>query len=259
MTLPTPALAGKAALVTGGTRGIGLATARALLAGGCRVAISARKPEELEQAAQQLARDPGGDVIAVPANAGSPEDCRRLVSEVMGAYSRLDILINNAAASPHFGPLLAVEPWAWEKTFAVNLQGPLLLTREAHQAWMRDHGGRVVNVSSVGGASPAPGLGVYNLTKAALNMMTRQLAIELGPDGVLVNAVAPGVVRTDFARPLVESPVVQEATRRHNPLGRFAEPEEVAGVILFLVSDAASYINGAVIPIDAGYRIGPGL
>ncbi|MHB1576499.1 MAG: SDR family NAD(P)-dependent oxidoreductase [Candidatus Dormibacteria bacterium] len=256
----TPAqLSGRVALVTGGTRGIGLATARLLLRGGCSVAISARKPEELELARQDLAARPGGEVIAIPANAGSPDDCRRLIGEVMGAFSRLDILVNNAATNPHFGPLVGVEPWAWEKTFAVNLQGPLLLVREAHRAWMAEHGGRVVNVSSVGGSSPAPGLGVYNLTKAALNMLTRQLALELGPDGVLVNAVAPGVVRTDFARPLVENPAIQAATERHNPLGRFAEPEDVARVIYFLVSDPSSYVNGAVIPVDAGYSVGPGL
>ncbi len=259
MTEAPGELAGRSALVTGGTRGIGLATARLLLAAGCRVAISARKPEELEAACSELRADPGGEVIGIRANAGSPEDCRRLVEEVMETFSRLDVLVNNAATNPHFGPLLEVEPGAWEKTFAVNLQGPLLLIREAHRVWMREHGGRIVNVSSVGGASPAPGLGVYNLTKAALNMLTRQLALELGRDGVLVNAVAPGVVRTAFARPLLESPYIQAATEQHNPLGRFAEPEDVARVIVFLVSDPSSYVNGAVVPVDAGYSSGPGL
>ncbi len=252
-------LAGEAALVTGATRGIGLATARLLLQEGCRVAISARKPEELAQACQELEGDTGGQVVGFAANAGSREDCRRLVQQVMEAFSRLDILVNNAATNPHFGPLLDVEPGAWEKTLAVNLEGPLLLIREAHRAWMGEHGGRVVNVSSVGGASPAPGLGVYNLTKAALNMLTRQLALELGPDGVLVNAVAPGVVRTAFAKPLVENAAIRAATEQHNPLRRFADPEDVARVILFLVSDPSSYVNGAVIPIDAGYGTGPGL
>ncbi len=249
-------LHGKTALVTGGSRGIGLATARLLLEQGCRVAISARHAEGLESAVEQLAAAPDADVIAVSANAGREEDCERLVSEIVAAWGRLDILVNNAAASPHFGATLDVPMWAWNKALDVNLRGPLLLARSAHRAWMQEHGGRIVNVSSVGGSQPAPGLGIYNITKAALEMLTRQLALELGRDGVLVNAVAPGVVVTEFARPLVASPAIREATELRNPLGRFAEPEEVARVILFLVSDGASYLNGAVIPIDAGIGSG---
>ncbi len=249
-------LSGKAALVTGGSRGIGLATAKVLLEQGCQVAISARRAEGLGCALEQLSAEPGADVIGVSANAGSEEDCERLVAEVVATWGRLDILVNNAATSPYFGTTLDVPMWAWNKALDVNLRGPLLLARSAHRSWMREHGGRIVNVSSVGGSQPAPGLGLYNITKAGLEMLTRQLALELGPDGVLVNAVAPGVVVTEFARSLVENPAIQRATELRNPLGRFAAPEEVARVILFLVSDGATYLNGAVIPVDAGIGSG---
>ncbi len=249
----------RVALVTGATRGIGYETARALISQGCRVAISARREAELAEAAASLGELSRQAVLPVRAHAGVLEDSVRLVGEVMEVYGRLDILINNAAANPHFGMTLDVEPGAWDKTFEVNLRGPLFLIREAHRVWMGEHGGAIVNVSSVGGASPTPGLGVYDITKAALNMLTKQLAMELGQDRIRVNAVAPGVVRTAFAAPLVSSPAIQQATVERNPLGRFAEPHEVAEVILFLVSDRASYINGAVIAVDGGLSSGPGL
>ena len=249
----------RVALVTGATRGIGYETARALISQGCRVVISARKEAELAVAAASLGALGKGVVLPVKAHAGVLDDSVRLVGEVMETFGRLDILINNAAANPHFGMTLDVEPAAWDKTFEVNLRGPLFLIREAHRAWMGEHGGNIVNVSSVGGASPAPGLGVYDITKAALNMLTKQLAIELGRDRIRVNAVAPGVVRTEFAAPLIANPTIQQATVDRNPLGRFAEPKEVAEVILFLVSDRASYINGAVIAVDGGLSSGPGL
>jgi NAD(P)-dependent dehydrogenase (short-subunit alcohol dehydrogenase family) len=239
-------------LVTGASRGIGEATARALLQRGARVAITGRKPEGLNAAGQRLSADFPGSVLPIVAHAGRPADSERLVAEIMQTWGQLDILVNNAAANPHFGMTLDVELTAWDKTFEVNLRGPLVLIQLAHRAWMGAHGGSIVNVASIGGIRPDIGLGPYAVSKAALIMLTRQLALELGRDGVRVNAVAPGIVVTEFAAVLWQNEAIARRTRERHPLGRFAEPEEVAAAIAFLVSDAASYLNGVVLQMDGG-------
>ncbi len=240
------------ALVTGASRGIGEATARALLGRGARVAISSRKPDGLNAAAERLEHDFPKAVLAMPANAGSPSDSEHLVGQVMQRWGRLDVLVNNAATNPHFGKTLEVELSAWDKTMAVNVRGPLVLSQLAHRVWMGAHGGSIVNVASIGGVRPDPGLGPYGVSKAALIFLTRQLAQELGPDGVRVNAVAPGIVVTEFASVLWQNEAIAKRTREHHPLRRFAQPEEVAAAIAFLASDAASYVNGAVLQLDGG-------
>jgi NAD(P)-dependent dehydrogenase (short-subunit alcohol dehydrogenase family) len=245
-------LTDRVAIVTGGSRGIGEATARALVEQGARVVISGRKLEGLQAAADRINAAHAGAVTPIAAHVGRVEDSQRLVGEVMQRFGRIDILVNNAATNPHFGLTLDVELGAWDKTFEVNLRGPLVLTKLVVDAWMRGHGGAIVNVASIAGLRPELGLGPYGVTKAALISLTRQLAMELGRDGIRVNAVAPSIVKTEFASALWGNEEISRRALERNPIGRFATADEVAAAITFLVSDGASYINGEVLPIDGG-------
>jgi NAD(P)-dependent dehydrogenase (short-subunit alcohol dehydrogenase family) len=245
-------LTGRVALVTGGSRGIGRAVSLALAEAGARVAVSSRKRDACEAVVAEI-EERGGEAMAAPGHAGRAEDAARIVGEVMERWGRLDVLVNNAGTNPEFGPLLAHSSAAIDKTFEVNLEGPLHFTREAVQAWMGEHGGSVVNVASIAGLSPDQGMGAYSASKAALISVTRSLARDLGPQGVRVNAIAPGVVRTDLARMLVETPEIRDRILERSALGRIAEPDEIAGPVLWLASDAASYVTGAVILVDGGH------
>ena len=250
--MPDFDLTDRLAIVTGGSRGIGEATAAALAEQGARVVISSRKIDGLTAAAERLNSNARAQVTPIAAHAGRPEDSQRLVAEVMERFGRIDILVNNAGTNPHFGATLDVELGAWDKTFEVNVRGPLVLTKLVVEAWMSAHGGAIVNVASIGGLRPEFGLGPYNVSKAALIMLTRQLARELGPQGIRVNAVAPSIVKTEFARALWDNEAIAGRALERTPLGRFATAAEVAAVIAFLASDAASFVNGEVIPIDGG-------
>jgi len=181
-----------------------------------------------------------------------PEVVATAVTRTVAELGRLDVLVNNAATNPAFGPTIEVEARAVRKILAVNLEAPLALAQAAWGAWMRDHGGVVLNVASVGGLDPAPFIGTYNVSKAALIHLTRQLALELAP-GVRVNAIAPGLVRTDFARALWEPD--EAGIDRQHPLGRIGRPEDVAALALFLASDAASWITGEVYRLDGGLSL----
>jgi NAD(P)-dependent dehydrogenase (short-subunit alcohol dehydrogenase family) len=169
----------------------------------------------------------------------------------MKRFSRIDILINNAGTNPYFGPIIGAELSAWDKTFEVNLRGMFILTKLVYEASMESRGGAIVNVASLGGLRPALGLGVYNVTKAGVIMFTRQLATELGGK-VRVNAVAPSVIKTRFAEALWGNEAIMDRILATNPMGRIGTPDEVAAAVVFLASDAASYINGEVIVIDGG-------
>jgi NAD(P)-dependent dehydrogenase (short-subunit alcohol dehydrogenase family) len=244
-------LTDRVALVTGGSRGIGAATAEVLAEHGAIVVLSSRKQSDLDAEAGRInARFPG-HASAVAAHAGREEDLKRLVDTVMDQYGRIDILINNAGTNPYAGPLIDAEVSAWDKTFEVNVRGMLLLTQFVYRAWMGEHGGTIVNVASTGGLRPGLGLGVYRVAKAAVVFLTRQLARELGSN-IRVNAVAPGLIKTRFAEALWGNEDVLQRILAPNPTGRIGTVEEVANAILFLVSDAASYVNGEVLVVDGG-------
>ncbi|GIW45690.1 MAG: 3-ketoacyl-ACP reductase [Candidatus Binatia bacterium] len=239
-------LDGKVALITGGSRGIGKAIAKAFHDAGAKVVISARKADELVHAA----RDIGAGVAYCAANAGDFDQARACVEFTMERFGALDILVNNAATNPYAGALIDADLPRFDKTVQVNLRGPLIWTQLAWRSWMQAHGGVVLNISSVGGIQTSPLLGVYNVTKAALIHMTRQLAAELGPR-VRVNAIAPGLVQTDFARLLWEEGRGEIVAERY-PLKRLGRPEDVAYAAVYLASEAASWVTGHTLVVDGG-------
>ena len=246
------ALEGKVALVTGASKGIGEAIAASFAAHGAAVMISSRKQDALDAAARQImAATPGARIETFAANAGEVDQADACVAATIDRLGAVDILVNNAATNPHFGPLIDIDLGAWDKIFQVNLRGAFAWTQLAWRRWMRDNGGVVVNMSSVGGFRHGGGLGAYNVTKAGLVHLTKILAAELAP-GVRVNAVAPGIIQTDFSRVLWENVDESKAV----PLGRFGTPEDVAEATLFLASDASSWITGETLLIDGGSLVG---
>jgi NAD(P)-dependent dehydrogenase (short-subunit alcohol dehydrogenase family) len=244
-------LSGRVALVTGASRGIGSAIANILAEHGATVVLSSRKQADLDAEAERINAEHPEKAVAIAAHAGRPEDMERLVKEVIERFSRIDILVNNAATNPYMGPVLGADLTAWDKTFEVNVRGMFVLTKLVYEASMEERGGAIVNVASIGGLRPGIGLGVYNVTKAAVIMLTRQLAREVGGK-VRVNAIAPGLIKTRFAEALWGNEAILDRVLSQNPMGRIGTPDEVASAVLFLVSDAASYVNGEVLVVDGG-------
>jgi len=244
-------LSGRVALVTGASRGIGSAIAETLAEHGAQVVLSSRKQADLDSEADRINALYAERATPIAAHAGRPEELERLVKDVMERFSRIDILVNNAGTNPYFGPVIGAELSAWDKTFEVNLRGVFVLTKLVYEASMEARGGSIVNISSIGGLRPGLGLGVYNVTKAGVIMLTRQLARELGGK-VRVNAVAPGLVKTRFAEALWGNQEILDRVLAQNPMGRIGVPDEIAAAVLFLASDAASYVNGEVLVVDGG-------
>jgi NAD(P)-dependent dehydrogenase (short-subunit alcohol dehydrogenase family) len=246
-------LAGRGALVTGASRGIGLAIATELLTRGASVTITARKPDELGAAAEQLVSGAaGGDagrVLAIPGNAGSAEAREEAVARTVEKFGNLAILINNTGINPSYGNLMDADLDAVRKIFDVNVVAALGFVQLAHKAWMAEHGGAVVNLASVAGLRSSGVIAAYGASKAALIRLTEELAWQLGPS-IRVNAVAPAVVKTKFATALYAEN--EEKVSAAYPMKRLGTPEDVAGLVGFLVSDAASWITGETVRIDGG-------
>jgi NAD(P)-dependent dehydrogenase (short-subunit alcohol dehydrogenase family) len=237
-------LDGKVALVTGASRGIGRAIASAMAEAGAKVMLTSRKLDALEQAAAEI----DAETAVFAANAGDVEAGRACVAATIERFGALDILVNNAATNPYFGPTLGVDEGRYDKTFEVNLRGPVFWTKAAHEAAFSERPGVVINIASVGGLRAEGALGVYNLTKAALIHLTRQLAGEIGPTRVV--GIAPGLVKTDFAAVLVDN--FGDTLAARLPTGRLGEPSDIANLAVFLASDLASWITGETYVIDGG-------
>lgn len=245
----TPDLSNRTAIVTGASRGIGLASAEALVAAGANVVLTSRHREAADAAAESV----GAGAAGFEAHVADEDAARACVDFAIERFGSLDILVNNAGTNPAYGPLVDQDQPRFAKTIEVNLWGPLLWTGLAWRAWMREHGGTIVNVASVGGLIAGRNLGVYDVSKAGLIHMTRHLALELAP-GVRVNAVAPGVVRTRLAESLWKGH--EEGVAADVPLARLAEPPDIADAIAFLASDAARWITGQTIAVDGGESLG---
>lgn len=245
------ALSDKVVIVTGGSRGIGEAIAAAALDAGARVVIASRKQADLDAAAERLR--PRGEVFAHACHTGKAEDVDALFAAAVGKFGKVDGAVNNAATNPYFGPLLDTPDAAIDKTVEVNLKGYLYVARAlVKHARARTGGAALVNVASVAGLRAAPMQGIYGMTKAAVISLTQTLAFELGGAAIRVNAIAPGLVETKFASAIVGNPMLRDHVVKRTPLARHAQPAEIAGAAVYLLSDASSFTTGSVLVVDGG-------
>ena len=247
-------LSGRRAIVTGASRGIGAAIAERFARNGARVALVSRKAESLQAVADRLSSI-GADALVIRANMSHPEEIASIVPTVVEAWGGVDILVNNAATNPVFGPIVELGQEAWDKVMMTNVTGPFLLSRETGREMIKARGGNIINVASTGGLEPSPMLGAYSVSKAAIIMLTKVLATELGGSGVRVNCIAPGLVETRFAEVLVNTPEIHDAYVRRAALGRHGQPEEIATAAHYLASDASAYMTGQVMVLDGGTRL----
>jgi NAD(P)-dependent dehydrogenase (short-subunit alcohol dehydrogenase family) len=246
---------GKVALVTGGSRGIGESIAKALGQSGAQVAIASRKLEGVTAAAERL-RAAGCTVEPFACHTGKTDQVEALVAAVIARFGKLDVVVNNAATNPHFGPMMSADDAAFEKTFEVNARGYLNVARAvARHLIARGAPGSIINVASIMGLAAAPLQGIYGMTKAAVVSMTRTLAVELASSGIRVNAIAPGLVDTRFAAAIVRNQDLVDLEARRTPMSRYAQPDEIAGAALYLASDAASFVTGHTLVVDGGRTI----
>ncbi len=245
-------LEGKVAIVTGASRGIGEAIARCFAANGAKVVIASRKMDGLAPVAASI----GESAFAVAAHTGRQDECIALVDAAVKKFGKVDILVNNAATNPHFGPMVDVDEGAWDKTFEVNLKGYFWMTREVvKHLRSREAPGSIIHVASVAGLVASPLQGVYAMTKAAILSMTKTLAVELAANKIRVNAIAPGFVDTKFAAAVLKNDVLLEEVMRITPMKRYGQPDEIAGGALYLASDSASYLTGHALVIDGGMTV----
>jgi NAD(P)-dependent dehydrogenase (short-subunit alcohol dehydrogenase family) len=252
MAIADFSLTGKVAIVTGASRGIGEAIARGLAENGATVVLASRKQADLDTVARAIT-DAGGAALPVACHTGKPEDIAQLFDRVLAEYGRVDVLVNNAATNPYFGPMIDATESVFDKTFEVNVKGYFMMAQRAARIMVDQGGGSIINVASIGGISPLLMQGVYSMTKAAVISMTKAFASELGGAGVRCNAICPGLTNTKFAKVLIDTPEIHDMFVGQVPLGRHAEPREMVGAAVYLASDASSYTTGSVIVCDGGY------
>lgn len=239
----------KVIVITGASRGIGEAIARACVEAGANVILASRKQADLDRVAGAL----GDRALAVACHTGKAEDVDAMMAKAVEKFGRVDGYVNNAATNPYFGPLVDTPDAAIDKTFEVNVRGYLYGARAfVKHARTRDGGGSIVNIASIAGLRAAPMQGIYGATKAAVISMTQTLAFELGGSKIRVNAIAPGLVETKFAAAIVHNPMLRDHVVNRTPLQRHAQPSEIAGAAVYLLSDAASFQTGSVVVVDGG-------
>ena len=247
-------LTDRIALVTGASRGIGEATAKLLAQQGAHVIISSRRQSGCEEVAGGI-RDEGGKATAFACHIGDPEQIEAIFDHIRQEHGRLDILVNNAAANPYYGHIAETDPGAFTKTVEVNIRGYFFMSANACRLMKENGGGSIVNVASVDGVRPGDKRGIYSITKGAIINMTKAFALECGPDNIRVNALLPGLTETKFAGALTGNEEVLNSWLKQMPLRRYAQPDEMAGAILFLASPASGFATGSILPVDGGYLI----
>lgn len=249
-------LSGKSAVITGSSRGIGKAIAIAMAEQGARVTISSRKPEPCAETAQEINDRFGeGTAISVPANISSKEDLQNLVDETNAAFGKIDIVVCNAASNPYYGSLAGISDEQFQKILSNNVISNNWLIQMVIPQMVERQDGAIVIVSSIGGLKGSPVIGAYNISKAADFQLARNLCVEHGKDNVRINCIAPGLIRTDFAKALWENPDTLKRALAYTPMDRIGEPHEIAGAAVFLASDAGAYMNGQMMVIDGGQTI----
>ncbi|MDG2381378.1 MAG: SDR family oxidoreductase [Pirellulaceae bacterium] len=243
-------LEGKNAIVTGATRGIGLAIARSFLAAGAKVTICSRKQENVEAALSEL-QNPE-NLQGCAAHVGQTTDVERLVEQAEQKFGAVNVLVNNAGTNPYFGPMLDSTDAAWDKTMEVNLKGPYVLSRLCAQQMVQSGGGSIINISSIAGLNALPMQGIYSVSKAGLIMLTKAMAKELGGQAVRVNCICPGLIKTKLSEALWSNPKIEQATVAMKALGRLGTTDEITGAAVYFASDASSFTTGAILSVDGG-------
>jgi len=244
----------KVAIITGASKGIGEATARFFAACGARVIINSRKQDDLDKVSESICAT-GGDCVGYAANAGDIAACKELIAKVIASHGGIDILVNNAATNPVFGPVDDCEEWAFDKIMSVNVKAPFELGKLVHPLMKIRGGGSIINISSVAGIRPDPGLGIYSVSKAALNMLTKVTAKEYGVDNIRVNSICPGLIKTKFSEALWTNEKMLAYFVKQTPISRMGTVEEIAGLALYLASDASSFTTGSIFTADGGITI----
>ncbi len=248
-------LTGKVAIVTGSSRGIGRAIAGAMAQAGASVVVSSRKADACEEAASEI-REAGGTVKVLPCNVGDKQQLESLVRQTQEAFGGVDIVVCNAAANPSYGPMRELEDSAFDKIMTVNVQSNLWLANLVAPSMVERGGGSMILIASIAGLGGSRSLGAYAVSKAAQFQLARNLAVEWGRKGIRANCIAPGLVKTDFAKALWENEALRTAFEKKTPLGRLGEPEDIAGAAVFLASDAARYMTGQALVVDGGLMSG---
>lgn len=247
-------LTGKVALVTGASKGIGEQIARYLADFGAKVVISSRRQADLDELAADM-RSNGAEVTAIEARMGDEAQTQSLFDQTVALYGGIDILVNNAAANPYYGPTAACPDAAFDKIMDINVKSPFQLCKMVYPVMKQRGGGSIINISSIAGETPDPGLGIYSVSKTALNMLTKVFAKEWGTDGIRVNAVAPGLIKTKFSQALWQDEKTLAHFTKRLPIARMGTVEEVASLVLYLASNASGYCTGGIYTVDGGTTI----